>query len=410
MSRLVDRLAAYAARYALNGRAASMSTFCSPVAIGRAGLHVTCALVCMLFALASVPAEAHKPSDSYLSLSVTGKSIAGRWDIALRDIDFAIGLDANGDGEITWGELRQRHRDIAAYALARLALATEGAPCALAPTGHRVDTHTDGSYEVLYFKGDCPAEPHVLHVTYRLFFDLDPQHKGLLKLQTSDTTSTAIFDVAHAGQQFELARSSRIGQFLEYGREGVLHIWGGFDHVLFLISLLLPAVLVRQQGTWAPVVGLRPAFLAVFKVVTAFTLAHSITLSLAALGIVRPPSRWVESAIAASVFVAALGNIFVFVTGRRWVVAFLFGLIHGFGFASVLSDLGLPNHLLLLGLAGFNLGVEAGQMLIVAAFLPLAFALRATWLYRRVTLVGGSLAIAATAALWFAERALNIRF
>jgi hypothetical protein len=159
---------------------------------------------------------------------------------------------------------------------------------------------------------------------------------------------------------------------------------------------------------WQPVGGLRPAFADVIKVVTAFTLAHSITLSLATFGVITPPSRWVESAIAASVLIAALGNLFAFTNRHRWAAAFVFGLIHGFGFASVLSDLGLPRQVLLLGLLGFNLGVEAGQMLIVAGFLPIAFALRGTWLYRRAALVGGSLAIAAIAGIWFTERAFNI--
>ena len=384
------------------------STKRSLVTPRRARLHVISILLCLL-GVYCLPAEAHKPSDSYVTLSPAGTSINGQWDIALRDIDFAIGLDANGDGDITWGELRARHADIAAYALARLAVVADGKLCTLHAVRHRVDTHTDGAYEVLYFSADCAASPRVLRITYRLFFDLDPQHKGLLKLNANGVTRTAIFGISNAEQQFDLARASRMRQFLEYGREGVLHIWGGFDHILFLLSLLLPAVLVRQGKAWQPVSSLRPAFFEVLKVVTAFTLAHSITLSLATLGVVTLPSRWVESAIAASVVVAALGNIFVFVDRRRWAIAFVFGLIHGFGFAAVLADLGLPREVLLLALVGFNLGVEAGQMVIVACFLPVAFVLRNTWLYRRATLVGGSLAIALTAALWLTERAFDIR-
>ncbi|MBV8803869.1 MAG: HupE/UreJ family protein [Sinobacteraceae bacterium] len=385
------------------------STVCSLVTLRRAGLYTLSILLYVLLAVACAPAEAHKPSDSYLTLSVAGQSVSGRWDIALRDIDFAIGLDANGDGNITWGELRARHADIAAYALARLMLVADGARCDPHAISHRVDTHTDGAYEVLYFSADCPAIPHELRVRYRLFFDLDPQHKGLLKLDANGVTRSAIFSVTSAEQGFDLARASRIGQFLQYAVEGVFHIWTGYDHILFLLSLLLPAVLVRQAGGWRAVASLRPAFVEVFRVVTAFTLAHSITLSLATLGVVRPPSRWVESAIAASVLIAALGNLFSFADRRRWAIAFAFGLIHGFGFAAVLSDLGLQRQELLLGLVGFNLGVEAGQMVIVAGFLPVAFALRGTWVYRYVTLVGGSVAIAAIAAVWLTERAFDIR-
>jgi HupE / UreJ protein len=146
----------------------------------------------------------------------------------------------------------------------------------------------------------------------------------------------------------------------------------------------------------------------VFKVVTAFTVAHSITLSLAALGVIALPSRVVESAIAASVVLAALNNVRPLVYGGRWALAFAFGLIHGFGFASVLADLGLPQDALLLSLVAFNLGVELGQLAIVAVFLPVAFALRGTALYRRVILVGGSLVVAAIAFAWLCERAFNL--
>jgi hypothetical protein len=147
----------------------------------------------------------------------------------------------------------------------------------------------------------------------------------------------------------------------------------------------------------------------VLRIVTAFTLAHSITLSLATLGFVSLPSRWVESAIAASVVLAALNNVWPVFHGRRWMVAFGFGLIHGFGFASVLIDLGLPQGALALALLGFNLGVECGQMAIVAAFLPLAFVLRHSAFYRRLVLRLGSLLITALASTWLAERVFEIK-
>ncbi len=141
---------------------------------------------------------------------------------------------------------------------------------------------------------------------------------------------------------------------------------------------------------------------------TAFTIAHSITLSLAALSIVVLPSRWVESAIALSVVLAALNNVFPVVANGRWIAAFGFGLLHGFGFAGALHDLGLPAGSLALSLAGFNLGVEVGQLAIVLLFLPLAFALRSTWTYRRLLVGGGSLAIAAIASVWLVDRAFEV--
>jgi hypothetical protein len=147
----------------------------------------------------------------------------------------------------------------------------------------------------------------------------------------------------------------------------------------------------------------------VLRIVTAFTLAHSITLSLAALGVIALPSRWVESAIALSVLLAALNNLRPITHGRRWIAAFGFGLIHGFGFASVLGDLGLQKGALAASLVGFNLGVEIGQLAIVAAFLPLAWLARRSWFYRRVMMLGGSCLIMLVAAIWLGERVFDLR-
>jgi len=354
-------------------------------------------------------ALAHKPSDSYLALRVEGADVRGQWDIALRDLDFAVGLDDNGDGNITWGELRAHHPSIAAYALARLKLRSGGADCPARATGFWVDDHSDGAYSVMRFVAACPVEVTTLEVSYSLFADLDPQHKGLLRLEYGSGTRTGIFSPEHATQRFELAKFTRLVQFLDYGREGIWHIWFGFDHILFLVSLLLPAVLAFEARGWRAIKRFPPAFWDVFKIVTSFTVAHSITLSLATLGVILLPSRLVESTIAASVVLAALNNLVPLVHDRRWVVAFAFGLIHGFGFASVLRDLGLPQDALLLALVGFNLGVEVGQLGIVSAFLPIAYGLRASWFYRRLVFAGGSLAIVAVAAVWLVERAFNLK-
>jgi hypothetical protein len=356
-------------------------------------------------------ALAHKPSDSYLKLDAEGATITGQWDIALRDLDFAIGLDSNQDNAITWGEVKAKHSEIAAYALSRLTLGPAGARCVPDIREHLIDNHSDGAYAVLRFTATCPVAPAVLDVDYRLFFDIDPQHRGLLNLSSHGANRAGIFSVDKPVQQFTLAEFSRSAQFADYLKEGVLHIWSGFDHILFLLSLLLPAVLVRRAASgkaWVASPGFRASLLGVLKIVTAFTVAHSITLSLATLGVVSLPSRLVESAIAASVVLAALNNIRPVVYGGRWIIAFCFGLIHGFGFASVLIDLGLPQGSLLLALVAFNLGVEVGQLVIVAFFLPLAYAARDTLFYRRAILVGGSSCVAMIAALWFVQRGLNV--
>ncbi len=367
--------------------------------------------LCLLAALCLLliqPAQAHKPSDSYLSISVQGTRLQGQWDIALRDLEYAIGLDADDNGEITWGEVRARHADITAYAMARLQARSAGADCLLKVTEHLIDDHTDGAYAVLKFGGECAQASDALDLRYSLFFDIDAQHKGLLKLESPAGTLSGVFAADRPQQVFELRTRSALEQFTDFAREGVWHIWIGFDHVLFLLSLLLPAVLIRRYRRWEPAPSFKRTFWDVVRVVTAFTVAHSITLSLAALGLVSLPSRVVESVIALSVVLAALNNVRPVVEERRWLMAFVFGLIHGFGFASVLADLGLPRDALLLALVGFNLGVEAGQLAIVACFLPVAFALRETPLYRRGIMTGGSLLIALIAFVWMLERALDL--
>jgi hypothetical protein len=352
-------------------------------------------------------ASAHKPSDSYLTLAHEQSAVHGQWDIALRDLDAAIGLDANGDGEITWSEVHARQPAIAAYALSRLDVASGGTACALKVDRQLIDRHTDGSYAVLRLSGHCPQSGPALVIDYRLLFDIDPTHRGLMQYVHGGRTDSVIF--ASDARVQKLGAGTVWTQLVAYIHEGVWHIWLGFDHILFLLSLLLPAVLLRSHGTWTPASSFRSSFWDVAKIVTAFTIAHSITLSLASLGLVSLPSRWIESAIALSVVLAAVNNVFPLVHHGRWIAAFGFGLIHGFGFASALTDLGLPTGSLALSLFGFNAGVELGQLVIVCAFLPLAYALRATWTYRRIVLAGGSVAIAAIAGVWLVERMLNLQ-
>src|SRR5437660_1231722 len=364
-------------------------------------------VVTLLCALLAGPVLAHKPSDAYLTLDRDGVALSGQWDIALRDLDNALSLDANGDGEITWGEVRAKHADIAAYALDRLQAASGGSRCPLAVTSHAIDTHTDGAYAVLKLTGRCTQSGPTLAIDYRLFFEIDPQHRGLLNLVENGNSTSIVFG-AENSRRVVGGNATPLIQFASYLDEGIWHIWLGFDHILFLVSLLLPAVLVRRHSEWRPAQSFGAAFVDVAKIVTAFTVAHSITLSLAALGVISLPSRWIETAIALSVVLAALNNLFPIVARGRWIAAFGFGLVHGFGFAGALQDLGLPSGSLALSLAGFNIGVEIGQLAIVAIFLPVAFALRSTWTYRRVLMAGGSAAIATIAGVWLVERAFDV--
>jgi hypothetical protein len=195
--------------------------------------------------------------------------------------------------------------------------------------------------------------------------------------------------------------------FGRYVMEGIWHIWIGVDHILFLLSLLVLAPLLpsRQRVTqWRAVPQARPAVLDVLAVVTAFTLAHSITLGLSIMKWLEPPADLIEPAIALSVVLAALNNLIGWSALRRWRLAFVFGLVHGFGFANVLLDLGLPASALAAALGGFNVGVELGQLAIVLVFFPLAWLLRNTAFYRWVVVTGGSLTIAVLGTVWTLER------
>jgi hypothetical protein len=182
----------------------------------------------------------------------------------------------------------------------------------------------------------------------------------------------------------------------------------GYDHVLFLLSLLLPAVMRRTPAGRVPVERLSAAVWPVAGIVTAFTVAHSITLGLAALKLVSLTPAFIEPAIAATIVLAALDNVLPIFPVRRVVVAFFFGLIHGFGFASVLAELELPRADFAWALLQFNLGIEAGQLVIVLVATTVLFTLRRWPGYARVVIGGGSALAIAIGATWFIERTANV--
>ncbi len=372
--------------------------------------------ILLLVLLLQSPVWAHKPSDSYLTLRAgSSNNVEIRWDIALRDLDYVLQIDRDDNGDLTWGEVRQRAGDITRLATERLSITAAGKPCLMVSTADlQLDKHSDGTYVVLSLNAQCAALAAPLKASYSLLFDVDPSHRGLVQwivpgaTGTKAVTQALVFGTESAEQTLALTPVSAWQTLRQYAVDGTWHIWIGYDHILFLLSLLLPAVLVRRAGQWDPAPTLKGAFVEVLKVVTAFTLAHSITLSLAAMQIISLPSRLVESVIAASVVIAALNNLRGTIDKKRWVMAFVFGLIHGFGFASVLADLGLPQDALVLALIGFNGGVEIGQLCIVALFLPIAFWLRSSRFYRVGVLTGGSIIVALLACWWLIQRAFDL--
>jgi hypothetical protein len=357
--------------------------------------------------LAAPFALAHIASNGFLNIKVDGSQVTGALELAIRDGELAVGLDRDGDGKVTWGELRSSQDTLQRYVQGHLHLAGAAGPCRMDFRPVEVNERVDGSYLWLPFTADCGGAFKRLSIEYQVLGAEDPSHRGLLTLSANGAAQTAVLGGDPAARLFDLEHPSPWSAFIEYLHAGVWHIWSGIDHLLFLLSLLLPAVLVRRQNRWEAVPMAAPAFANIVKVVTAFTLAHSITLSLAAFDVIRLPGRLTESVIAASIIVAALNNVFPRVTEGRWRIAFAFGLLHGFGFASVLAEMGLPKDARLVSLIAFNLGVEAGQLAVVLAVMPVAYLLRSTAFYRRGVMPWGSSAIAALALVWFVQRAVG---
>jgi hypothetical protein len=368
--------------------------------VRRAGLAALLSLATL------APAHAHKPSDSFVTLNLApgDAGVRGHWDVSVRDLDEALALDRDRDASVTWGEIDERRADIERLLRAGLTLRAPQAACSPDPSLAGVIRHDGEAFVRATLAFVCP--PGALTIDYRLFGDVDRQHRGLVRIEGAGESTLV---VGHGRPTPVVTRSQAARVSLAtFVREGVLHIWGGFDHVLFLLALLLPAVVRREGRSWREAAALRPALGEVARIVTAFTVAHSLTLGLAASGVVQLPGRLVEPAIALSVLVAAIDNLHPLFKNDRWAIAFVLGLLHGFGFSSSLAALGSAGSGQLVSLLGFNLGVELGQLALVAAFVPLAFAARRTPFYRRGVLQMGSLAISLTALVWFCQRAFTV--
>jgi hypothetical protein len=362
-----------------------------------------------LLLLGSVTARAHQLSDSFLVLEVTNSQIIGHWDIAVKDLQHAKGIDPL-DQKFTDPRAWDSEREMKSLdVLSRLKLRIDGAPVEIKPVDYSTELYNDGPYAAMYFEIALPKDAKRLQVQYRLFSEVDSSHRGLMRLQTAGRTLSAIFSPAQPTQEFDLRNLTATERFFDFVRLGVFHIWTGVDHILFLLALLLPSVLRWKEGAWEISSSFRGTLICVLKIVTAFTLAHSITLTLAAMKIVHLNSRLVETVIALSVALAALNNIFAVLPDFGWVIAFSFGFIHGFGFANVLADLGLERGNLAAPLIGFNSGVELGQLAVVGIFLPLAFKLRSLRFYRVGVFKFGSLFITGLAAVWAWERMFDLK-
>lgn len=239
----------------------------------------------------------------------------------------------------------------------------------------------------------CATTVRDLVIHDDLFDVLGPDHHTLAKVESAGVTRELAFATEAREARLSLGganeTSAGAGSFLLLG---VHHILTGYDHLLFLAALLLRGGRLTS----------------LLKIITAFTLAHSITLALAVLGLVTIPDRLVEPVIAASIVWVALENVVLRkAPSQRWLVSFLFGLVHGFGFASALTPLGLPPRNLALALLGFNLGVEAGQGLVVGLLLPLLVWMRG-WVWEPRVVRTASLVVALVGFAWFVERLFSV--
>jgi hypothetical protein len=364
-------------------------------------------LLCLLLMPLPPVVTAHD-AQSCLTLEVEKIGLRGDWKVRLLDLDSALQLDANHDGEVTWQEIEHRRADIEDYLRSHLSILANGANRDLTFEKLIYGVQQGAPFILARLAVAAPDVIDRIDLDYSLPFGRNSDDRCLLKVVWSGEGMHQALIPAHSGRLSFTRGSAAISGFLQALQSGIWHIWTGYDHVLFLLVLLIPAVLQRAADGRAAVADFGGVLARVVIIVSAFTVAHSITLTCAAMQWIHLPGRLVESAIAASIFVAALNNLLPMTAGGRgtWL-AFGFGLLHGFGFAGALSEIGAEGGPLWRTLSAFNLGVELGQLAIVAVFLPFAYLLRETRFYRTGVLYWGSSMAGLCALFWFWGRAFG---
>jgi len=372
---------------------------------------------------------AHKPNQSYIFLRVYEKDgIEGRFEMNIDEVNKVFGL--NLTRATSAKDMLPYIEDLKAYLFDNTKFSSKYGNHNIVFTDFKVGTFGD-FVKVFFTLGNTKKLPDDLDVSYNAVFEKDNSHRGFLITEynwragviNEEANISLSFTPTVTAATLDLTDVSLWKGFVAMIKQGIWHIWIGIDHILFLLALILPSVVRRKEKIavakkkadaekhktfgWQPVLKFKPAFLYILKIVTFFTIAHTITLSLASLDIVQLPSRFVESIIAISIGLAAFHNIRPIFKGRDWAIAFIFGLFHGFGFASVLGDLGLTGEFLTLSLLGFNIGVEIGQLLIIALIFPILFVLRKSKIYPML-LVYGSVLLIVVSLYWFIERAFDI--
>jgi hypothetical protein len=337
-------------------------------------------------------------------------------------------IDTNGDGVISEAE----QRTYAERVLRDLSITVDGksaGPTLLSQKFPPIEAIKEGLGEIqIEFTVELPRggpqrsivfeNHHRNEISAYLVNCLVPREPNIRILTQTRNESQSFYqlDYARSGSSPDPAsvkRSSTIrawmssAGFASIFRLGMRHIAEGTDHLLFLLVLLLPAPLLALGSRWAGFAGVRQSLLRILKVVTAFTLGHSLTLALAALGLVRVPSRPIEVLIAVSILVSATHALRPLFPGREAAIAAFFGLIHGLAFATTLADLGLGRWERVAGILGFNLGIETMQLIVVALTMPSLVLLSRTGSYSLLR-IGGALFAAFASVGWLAERLLGV--
>lgn len=365
-------------------------------------------LVLALLLLRALPAHAHSSSitQSTVDVSEDRVTVAYRLEIEPRDTAEVLGLAPNTeptDEQVQAGRARMLE-----YVLSHVEVRDGEAPCPPEPGDVQV-TNAGGRLVVLTWSARCPAPMSRLVIVYSLFAEIDPQFRALVRARHGGEEATA--NLGASGNRFtwDLSTPPPSG-FLDFVGSGVEHILFGFDHIAFLLTLLLTLVVWRADGVAWERRRLRHALRDTAFLVTAFTVAHSTTLIAASLGWISAPGPLVESIIALSIMFVALENVVRPESGYRLLVAFGFGLVHGLGFASMLAALLPPDHVIM-PLLAFNVGVELGQLSIVMVVLPLLHGLVrliGAPAYRKRFITISSALLALLGALWLIERAFGI--
>jgi hypothetical protein len=346
--------------------------------------------------------------ENFITFDFNGTSPKVLVDFESDNLEKFITLDSNKNGIVSWKEIKAQRQKIESFVLEHISIMIDRKPCRLDVLDFEVYRRVHQSYIKLPLSLEgCTLPKTAVTLKYDLFFDVDKDQKVFVK-ESQNTSKPLIMSSRNVEVSLNLKRVSLWEAFVDFLVEGIWHIWIGFDHILFLLMLLIPSVYYYQGKVLQPRKSFKSVLIEILKITSAFTLAHSITLALSVTEIVTLPTNFVEVAIALSVLITALNNLFSFMRGKIWPVAFGFGLIHGFGFANVLHELLVKNSDFVGMLLGFNLGVEIGQLAIVIALLPLLYLLRKREFYKFAIMRGFSAITAIIATLWAVERAFNL--